>query len=309
MLFSIIVPVYNVENYLRRCVDSLIHQTYKNLEIILVDDGSPDNCPAICDEYAQKDSRIRVIHKENGGLSDARNKGLDAATGDYVLFVDSDDYIEPDACEKFLRYAEKGCDILIGEFLCEGGDYNTQWIKTCEIIDGKTYYKRLLKAKQYAVVVWVNAYRREFLEKSGLRFKFGILHEDFEFTPRAFLAAETVLWCPNCFYHYVIRENSITQKKDKRKNAEDIYNTCCEHEARFRSLEDEELRRLLMDFTVTNYLSAFYSAKSYQYGKQYIHKDFCLRNAYTLKTKCKSWVFAISPRLYWHINNLWRKLH
>ena len=91
---SIIVPIYNVEKYLERCVDSLVNQTYENIEIILVDDGSPDYCPQLCDEYAKKDSRIVVIHKKNGGLSDARNYGLCKASGEYILYVDSDDYIE-----------------------------------------------------------------------------------------------------------------------------------------------------------------------------------------------------------------------
>ena len=93
---SVIVPIYKVEEYLHRCIDSIINQTYTNLEIILVDDGSPDNCPMICDEYAKKDSRIRVIHKKNGGLSDARNAGLEIATGEYIGFVDSDDWIHKD---------------------------------------------------------------------------------------------------------------------------------------------------------------------------------------------------------------------
>ena len=99
---SVIVPVYKVEPYLRRCVDSILAQTHKNLEVILVDDGSPDGCPAICDEYAAKDSRVKVIHKENGGVSSARNAGLDTATGDYIGFVDSDDWIEPDMYEDLL---------------------------------------------------------------------------------------------------------------------------------------------------------------------------------------------------------------
>ncbi|OUQ56652.1 hypothetical protein B5E58_10530, partial [Tyzzerella sp. An114] len=91
---SVIVPIYNVEKYLNRCVDSIINQTYKNLEIILVDDGSPDNCGKICDEYAKKDNRIKVVHKENGGVSSARNVGLNIATGDYIGFVDGDDWID-----------------------------------------------------------------------------------------------------------------------------------------------------------------------------------------------------------------------
>ncbi len=92
-LVSVIIPIYKVEPYIRECLDSVINQTYRNLEIILVDDGSPDGCPKICDEYAENDSRIKVVHKENGGLSDARNKGLDVASGEYITFVDSDDVV------------------------------------------------------------------------------------------------------------------------------------------------------------------------------------------------------------------------
>ena len=107
LLVSVIVPIYNVEKYLRKCVDSILNQTYKNLEIILVDDGSPDNCGNICDEYALSDSRIRIIHKKNGGLSDARNAGLDIARGNYILFVDSDDYIDETMVEKLYEALEK----------------------------------------------------------------------------------------------------------------------------------------------------------------------------------------------------------
>ncbi|QFF99864.1 glycosyltransferase family 2 protein [Psychrobacillus glaciei] len=113
---SVIVPVYKVEDYLNRCVDSLVNQTYENMEIILIEDGSPDNCGIICDEYSLKYQRISVIHKENGGLSDARNHGIDAAKGEYILFVDSDDFIELDAIEKMILYAkEHRLDIVCGD--------------------------------------------------------------------------------------------------------------------------------------------------------------------------------------------------
>ena len=120
---SIIVPVYKVEEELERCVQSLVNQTYKNIEIILVDDGSPDRCPLLCDEYAQKDSRVRVIHKKNGGLSDARNVGLQATTGEYVLYIDSDDYIDLDSCERFLKATEQQkVDIVVGSAIMEKSD-------------------------------------------------------------------------------------------------------------------------------------------------------------------------------------------
>ena len=113
-LISVIVPVYNVEKYLDKCIQSIVDQTYTNLEIILVDDGSPDNSGAICDEWAEKDNRIKVIHKANGGLSDARNAGLDIATGEYIAFVDSDDYIELDFYDKLYNVIKAtNCDISI----------------------------------------------------------------------------------------------------------------------------------------------------------------------------------------------------
>ena len=113
-LISIIIPIYNVEDYLDECVQSVIHQTYKNLEIILVDDGSPDRCPQMCDKYAKLDNRIIVIHKKNGGQSDARNAGLKQATGDFLCFVDSDDFIDVTMCEQMLRYQQESDADIIG---------------------------------------------------------------------------------------------------------------------------------------------------------------------------------------------------
>ena len=114
-MISVIVPIYNVEKYLARCVDSIVNQTYKNLEIILVDDGSPDRCPQMCDDYAEKDSRIKVIHKKNGGLSDARNAGMAVATGEYISFIDSDDWIETSMFELLLNNIfQYDCEISCG---------------------------------------------------------------------------------------------------------------------------------------------------------------------------------------------------
>lgn len=308
MVYSFIVPIYKVESLLDRCVRSICEQTYDNIEIILVDDGSPDNCPQMCDEYAKKDARIKVLHKVNGGLSDARNKGLEIATGDYVIFVDADDYVEKDTCEKFLNGATQGFDILIGGAFVEGGVYDVNHIQTDGVMTGEEYLKKALNERKFPVVAWINAYNRKFLIDEGLKFKFGILHEDVEFTPRAFLSAKSVIKVDNVFYHYVIRQDSITKQKDMRKNAKDLFETCCEHENRFSKIENVELRSLLLDWLVNSYLSLFQSARLYKYGKEYIHKRFCKRNAYLKKTKAKSLLFRMSPRLYWHVNQVFKKI-
>ena len=117
-LISVIVPVYKVENYLNQCLESIVKQTYSNLEILLVDDGSPDRCPEICDEWARREKRVRAIHKQNGGLSDARNAGLALAQGELVMFVDSDDWIAPEMAEKMLEAMEREeADMVICQYI------------------------------------------------------------------------------------------------------------------------------------------------------------------------------------------------
>lgn len=142
---SVIVPVYRTEGLLDRCVESIVGQTYKNLEIILVDDGSPDNCPAICDAWAEKDSRIRVIHKENGGVSSARNAALDIATGDYIGFVDSDDWIEPEMYSSLIqKISESGKNIALCSYYAveiSGERYECRCVVDKEVLDKDDYFR------------------------------------------------------------------------------------------------------------------------------------------------------------------------
>lgn len=307
-VFSIIVPVYGVEAYLDRCVSSLREQSFGDIEIVLVDDGSLDKCPQMCDEYARRDSRIRVLHKPNGGVSDARNQGLEAASGAYVLFVDGDDYIDRDACERLLPFTKGNADILLGGAVAEAGDKFLEPLAFTGILRGEAYYKQALKAGKNWPEVWLNGYRRGFLEETGLRFQKGILHEDEAFTPRAFLGAKSVVYTGEIFYRYVLREGSITNGKDKRKNLSDYDAVCRGLEPLYEKIEDRELKNLLKDELVCGYLSLFQEAKGYTYGKAYIHKGFCLRNAKRGKTRLKSLLFALSPCLYWQINKAGKRM-
>lgn len=303
MLFSFIVPIYNVENYIEKCIDSLINQTFRDIEIILVDDESPDNCPKICERYAKVDNRIKVIHKKNGGLSDARNAGLKIATGDYVIFVDSDDYIDINTCKNFAFYAKKNYDILIGEAVVENAKLNLSHIKSDNIMTGEEYLLNAYRAGKAPMAVWLNVYRRKFLLNNNLKFKYGILHEDEEFTPRTFLNAKRVFCTNIIFYHYIIRDNSITTKEDKRKNANDLYKTCCELEIIYGNIQKKELRNYLLDSLAVKYLNMFQVGKLYQYGEEYLHKDFIKKNAKMKRTRYKTYIYSFSPWIYYHLNN------
>lgn len=305
-IFSIIVPIYKVEQYLERCIDSLINQTEKNIEIILIDDGSPDCCPVLCDHYAERYKNIIVVHKTNGGLSDARNEGIQRANGEYVMFVDSDDYIDLEACERLLCFAKNGVDVIVTDGISEGKVVNLthSGISNNKIYTGKNFLKESMIYGSIPMAAWLYVYRRDFLEANDLTFKRGIYHEDEEFTPRALLLAESVVYSAMSFYHYVIRENSITQRSDKRKNAKDLYETCKHLSLIYDNLDDEELRLYLKDSLVNKYLSLFQEGRLYQYGDEYLHKKFVVNNAYRKRNKLKAWLYDKSPMLYWYINKL-----
>lgn len=179
-LISVIIPVYNVEKYLVECVESVLNQTYKNLEIILVDDGSPDRCPEMCDEYARKDSRVKVIHKKNGGLSDARNAGIDVATGEYISFVDSDDYVSEDMIGVlYERAVQTQADLTFCSI--EKVDENGKRISLenvgTSVYDRNEFWENKYYQQQSAsTVAWNKLYKKHIFYK--LRYAVGRIHED-----------------------------------------------------------------------------------------------------------------------------------
>ncbi len=210
-LISVIVPVYGVEKFLDECVVSICAQEYKNLEIILVDDGSPDHCPGMCDEYAQKDERIRVIHKENGGLASARNAGLDIARGEYISFVDSDDWIEPQMYSAMIRFQqEKKLDIVCCEIsrVCNGKEIERfRFYDNKTVLTGRDVTREILLDKIGSQVV-KGLYKRDCWD--GLRFPVGMLYEDIPVTFLAFSKAETVGFTAEAFYLYRTNDESIS---------------------------------------------------------------------------------------------------
>ena len=210
-LISVIIPIYNVEKYLDRCVDSIINQTYKNLEIILVDDGSPDNCPKMCDDYAKKDSRIRVVHKENGGLSDARNAGMEVATGEYVSFIDSDDYISLDFYETlFQTMIDNDSDIVEcsvvkfyenEKFDEYSDDLKVTNYETVDALDG------LISENPFKQHVWNKLYKSSVA--LDIPYAVGKLNEDEFWTYQVFGKAKKVTRINKTMYYYFQRNGSI----------------------------------------------------------------------------------------------------
>ena len=210
-LISVIVPVYKVEPYLDKCVRSIVGQTYTNLEIILVDDGSPDNCPAMCDEWAEKDSRIKVIHKANGGLSDARNAGLVVASGELIGFVDSDDWIEPEMYERLYAAMQRdGSDIAACavRMVWEDGTPDRLLTVSKNCVLGKhEAQKALLEESDLKQPVWYKLYRRSTIE--NIPFEVGKHHEDVFWSYRAVGNAERVSLIDYVGYYYLQRSGSI----------------------------------------------------------------------------------------------------
>lgn len=209
-LVSIIIPIYKVEPYLRRCLDSVLNQTYSNLEIILVDDGSPDKCPQLCDEYAAKDNRIIVIHKKNGGLSDARNAGLDKSNGEYISFVDSDDWIDEKYVDKLLNIALKeNADISIGENIKIHGNFHiTPSETTIKSYSSKEALIHLFTHNHIAFNISCGKLYKKHLF-SSLRFPVGKFHEDEFTTYLLFYNAKKISYTSAILYYYYQRTDSI----------------------------------------------------------------------------------------------------
>lgn len=301
---SIIVPVYKVEIELDRCVHSLVNQTHPNIEIILVDDGSPDTCPELCDQYAKEDNRIKVVHKENGGLSDARNAGLKKATGDYILYVDSDDYIDLDSCERLLNaIGEQEVDIVVGNAIMEKPNGEEKMLHSATpagvIYSAKEFIIKSISAYQWYAPAWLNMYRREYLLENELYFKKGIYFEDMQMLPRVFLQAKRIATIDGTFYHYIVRDNSImtTDGRDSKKvnDSIEIYRQWLEM---FKNIDDKELQKYLYGILVKYYISNCKVRGIEGFVIDGMDFPFCLKNALNKKEKVKTVLFDKMPKTY-----------
>lgn len=253
---SIIIPVYNVEPWLDECINSVVEQTYKNIEIILVDDGSTDGSGKICEDWSVKDHRISVIHKKNGGLSSARNTGLDIFTGEYVTFLDSDDYIEPNTIEYMLKnMKDKGADIVccamnkvINGKCVESKDINKEklYLRN-ELLDGFFYYKDGLCGS-----VCDKLFKSVFFK--DLRFPEGLNSEDYYVLFNIYLRTNKMFYNNQCFYNYRTRENSICTTYEITEHSFDKIKIS----DKVRKITEEEIPERVLDAEAYQIISRFF---------------------------------------------------
>lgn len=244
MRFSLIIPVYKVENYIKECVDSVLKQNFTDYEILLVDDGSPDHCGKICDEYADKYANVRALHKENGGLSDARNYGLKYAQGEYVLFLDSDDWIAEGCLEAFDKAIGTDHPDVVETTLMEAYEDKIE-IRDSEFKEylSKPFTKE--RALDWCFCMSHNTwpspkkiYALSFLKKNDLQFLKGRLHEDMDWTSRVMYAAESYKGCAYpWYYHRMGRKGSITNTR-KAKNITDVIEMAAMHYEYYQKNQD-----------------------------------------------------------------------
>ena len=316
VLISVIVPVYNVEQYLNKCIQSILQQTYHNLEIILIDDGSTDSCPQICDEWTGKDMRIKVIHKENGGLSDARNAGIKCVSGDLVAFVDSDDWIEPELYERLKASLEtNGCDIAACtvEMNWDNGNKCLLTVQMNEVLNREEAQLALLKESLLKHPVWYKLYRREVMQ--DVVFEIGKWHEDVFWSYQVIGNASRISLIDYIGYHYTQRSDSIMGKgySPKRLDVMEAY------EQRYRYIlknypELESKTRVYLFLNciyhgqmVLKYLYGNEQRECFNYLKALTRKYYVRRTEYSdMKSTHRLWIdlARISLMLACRLKNL-----
>lgn len=258
---SVIIPVYNVEKYLEECLNSISKIKDINYEILIVNDGSPDNSQKIIEEFCKNNNKAKFFIKENGGISSARNYGLERAKGEYIWFVDSDDFINTDEFQNFYKGLEEGIDILIGNYFLLKDKNITQGTESYKkniIFSGEKFLRengKVILGKGY---VWRNLYRREFLMNNNLYFEKGIVLEDQLFTILCFLKAKKIKYLDKSIYYYRIgREGSITSTPNKELFAKSSYKICEELLKSEKEVNNLYWVKQMMFSHYTNYMKYF----------------------------------------------------
>lgn len=287
MKVSIVIPVYNVEKYIEECLESAINQTLNDIEIIVVNDGSTDNSLEKVKPYEKKYNNVRIINQTNKGLSGARNTGLRNATGEYIYFLDSDDYISLESMEYcYKKCKENDLDVLTFDAKCfldeedankidnmeiiSKENYDRSKVIESKVVSGEDFYNNSIQNNAYKQPVWLYVYRREFLINENLYFYEGLIHEDELYTIEILLKANRVLYIPKIFFFRRIRFNSIMTQKISKKNIESLRIICDE----IYKLYDNNKKRLKSETNsnLITHIRDFYSISMYRMYKSKLNK-------------------------------------
>lgn len=300
-LVSIIIPIYKVELYLRRCLDSIVNQTYTNLEIILVDDGSPDRCPKICDEYAERDKRIKVIHKENGGLSDARNAGLDICKGEYISFIDSDDWVNEKYVESLINTAIKEkADIAISENIRTDGIITKDSIfpNTTSYTSKDALIHLFTQNHDAFTISCGKLYKKSLF--TTLRFPLGKYHEDEFTTYILFYNSKKIVYTSEILYYYYQRADSIVSTR----HPWDVLEYLEQRYIFFKEKKESDFLPLLLPPLCWQLLCAYWhQSKNKSISNNYLNKlRFYIKEFQHIKKPLLHYIplkiFAYIPQLY-----------
>lgn len=314
MQITAVVPVYNVEKYIDACLESIVYQTIPFYEIILIDDGSKDNSGQKCEAWARKDTRIRVIHQDNAGLSIARNKGIERSKGEYILFVDSDDTIDNDTVEKFTKVINgRKPDLIVGNLrVIKNNDIQSMQhtLKDADcMISGREYLKYEYRHHSMHMASVQCLYRLDFLKENNLTYIPKLIHEDELFTPTVFALADTVLPTDIEFYNHIIREGSITTRKNKEKNAEAIVDICYRLEEWTKTINDLLLKQYILEHCVDLYYKVFVDANLVENQSIRIKRKYIVKNSRTAKNKYRTLVYLASEGLFNYLERKRRHLN
>lgn len=308
MKFSIVVPVYNVEKYIRKCLESILRQSYDNFEVIIVDDGSTDESYKIIDEYVQKDSRFKSFKKKNGGLSDARNYGMNYVTGDYLLFVDSDDYIAEDLLLNLKNILDvKTVDLVaFNSIVCDDDENIISKRDVAEYVcqDVNLVVKELI-TRPFVETAWIYCYRLDFWKEHHFEYKKGMYHEDFGLTPLIIYEAKTISSINYFGYYYVQREGSITKSGEYNKvlkKVDDFYNQYLDLIKVFDQKDNCLKKDILISYMSECLILKLRELNEIDYKRyvKLIRENHVVSRikVYNLKKLLKKIVAFISPKLY-----------
>ena len=306
---SIIIPVFNVENYLGRCLDSLLKTPgIEKTEILIIDDGSTDTSGSIADSYTENHEFIRCFHKTNGGLSDARNYGLEKASGKYVFFLDSDDMVNPSAMEKIIDTADKtGADVLLWDGVTVKEDDSVissdldlilvhKGLPQNSIMTGvEAMVRQIDDHNKAAMTVWLRAVRRDFLNDNNLLFEKGLIHEDELWTPQVMCRAEKVLYIPEKAYCYRIRENSITNSDAGEEHAKAFIRIMDELYGLYTGkVSDKRYQRILLGNWADTYFWEIKSLEFYKYEcRNQLPSRKIMKSGKGFKNKMKGFILQV----------------